>query len=230
MTTKFARKTEGHVRHYLATYIPEDMASLAIIGKGVIFYNKKPFAAFRYFDGFDEPLFRFVDMSMFQQRIVRRKGRKPQAAFRMTLGVYGTPSLVFDEGVFTPELQLLVRAMAAGKPSVTVSPELVVDFWDGMLTAKEFLHELNENYVVPESNHSEERRSYRANWLHKEIRYIGPNEDTFAVKVRKNSEMTINGTVDVVGDRLRRFHFEDGGSYEFDVNNSGVAQRIGEGN
>lgn len=111
MTTEYPRKSVGHILHYLRERgIPERIAGTVTVGAGVINLYKENFAVYKYFEGIEQPLFRFQDRTYGQHHHVT-DGDKLISKFHLSLSNHNTAGLVVTGWDATQDLREFLRGM-----------------------------------------------------------------------------------------------------------------------
>lgn len=167
MTTEYQRKTVGHILHHLRERgIPERIAGSVTVGAGVINLDQRNFAVYKYFNGIEQPLFRFQDRVYGQHQHVVEDG-KLKSNFHLSLSVHGTAGLVVTGWDASNELRMFLLRMLTnnmtdecysihknacaffqGGSSVTEDSEhgfIYIEFWKPE-KAQVFIDYLNKNF------------------------------------------------------------------------------------
>lgn len=173
MNTHYLRQSLGHVLHHLrAIGIPETIAGSVTVGDGKINYGKDLFANYKYFDGIEEPLFRFQNIAYHNHRHCLTEDNKLKSNFHISLSIQNTPGLVVTGYDATQDLRefifdtMLTNSMSA--PGYKLKDEsgaffqggyesqredhdslmgyIFIEFWkpEG---AKAFVEYMNQNFV-----------------------------------------------------------------------------------
>lgn len=174
MNSQYPRGTLGHVLDALRDWgIPEIIAGTVTFGKysltssQQLYYGENLFAEYKYFDGIEQPLFRWhMNASSYgTQRMVRQDDNTLKPAFRLSLGVHNNASLVIEGDEATPELHrfLLGEALTnwMDRPGYKLSKEsgaffqggsdnpegkwFYIEFWEPQ-GAQAFVDFVNENF------------------------------------------------------------------------------------
>jgi hypothetical protein len=111
MTTEYARKTVGHILHHLRERgIPERIAGTVTVGAGVINLFQENFGVYKYFNGIEQPLFRFQDRVYGQHHHVV-DGDYLISNFHLSLSVHNTAGLVVTGWDATQDLRAFLHRM-----------------------------------------------------------------------------------------------------------------------
>lgn len=111
MSTEYPRKTVGHILHYLRERgIPERIAGTVTVGAGVINLYKENFAVYKYFQGIEQPLFRFQDQ-VYGQHHHTVDGDKLKSNFHLSLSNHNTAGLVVTDWDATQDLREFLHGM-----------------------------------------------------------------------------------------------------------------------
>lgn len=110
---QYPRQSLGHVLYYLRQWgIPERIAGDVTVSRDELTYGGKRFAIFRYFDGIEQPLFRFTDEVYNQQRLQLNEDGTLTPLFRLNLSSHLTPCFEIHGHEATQELyQFLVSRL-----------------------------------------------------------------------------------------------------------------------
>jgi len=175
MTTSYPRKSLGHVLHHLRKWgVPETIAGYVTLEEvtaegGNLYQSREVFADFRYFDGIEQPLFRFSNRLFLQQQFVIADDQKfLRPEFRLSLGPHDNPALEIYGPIVSSELHKFISgvvgcqfvnepeykiktAAAAFFQGGSAGPEerrIYIEFWkpDG---AQAFIDYINTNYRQP---------------------------------------------------------------------------------
>jgi hypothetical protein len=167
---RYERGSAGHVLNALAAHgVPIHIAEEAGFSNGsTLMYCGKEFCKYKYFDGIDQPLFRFENQTYEQQRFVvdpEKRVRKP--AFRLGLSVQDTPGLTINGPDASVELHEFIRCQCLTNymdaPGYKLSQEsgaffqggahdpegqwIFIEFWKPK-GAQVFVDFINNNYIV----------------------------------------------------------------------------------
>lgn len=108
----YPRKSVGHVLDYLrADGIPEHIAGTVTVGNEVIKMHTQHFANYKYFEGIEQPLFRYQEQVYSQHRHVIENDNTLRSNFRLSLSNHNTPGIVVYGWDATQSLREFLRSM-----------------------------------------------------------------------------------------------------------------------
>jgi hypothetical protein len=167
---KYERGSAGHVMNALHECgVPIRIIEDVSFSNGSdLMYNGKEFCKYKYFDGIDQPLFRFQGTTYGKQRMVvnpEAGTRRPQ--FHLGLSVQDTPGLMIDGPEASVELHEFIRytclsnfmnqpgyklkndsgAFFQGGSERPDGEFIFIEFWKPK-GAQAFVDFINNNYVV----------------------------------------------------------------------------------
>lgn len=95
MDSKYPRQSLGHVLDELRSLgITETIAGSVTVGDGKIYYTDEVFARYKYFDGIEQPLFRFSNSVYGQHRHIVNEQNELKSNFHLSLSNRDTPGLI----------------------------------------------------------------------------------------------------------------------------------------
>lgn len=167
---QYERGTTGHVLNALCELgVPVVIAEAVGFSNGsVLMYGGEEFCTYQYFNGIDQPLFRFKDKAYKRQHmVVDRENVIARPQFRLGLSVQDTPGLTISGPEATPELHNFIKTECLtnwmDKPGYKVNKEagayfqggsenpkgqyIFIEFWKPK-GAQAFVDFVNKNYIV----------------------------------------------------------------------------------
>lgn len=95
MNSQYPRNSLGHILDSLRDLgIPETISGSVTVGDGKVNYTGETFAHYKYFDGIEQPLFRFSNIAYNQHRHIIDHDEKLKSNFHLSLSNQNTPGLI----------------------------------------------------------------------------------------------------------------------------------------
>ena len=162
----------GHVMNSLVKFgVPVNVVETVVFGKDEITYNGKPFAVYKYFEGIEQPLFRFLDETysrvFAQQNYVINGDKTLSPRFKLTLSNHDTPGLIISGKAanqeihafitnlvmcnFTDDVKYKIKSDAGaffqGGSNMPDGEYIYIEFWKPS-DAQAFVDYINENFKM----------------------------------------------------------------------------------
>lgn len=166
-TSQYQRGSIGHVLHHLREWgIIETIAGSVMVGDGAITYGGEEFAKYKYFDGIEQPLFRFQNEVYMRQHYVRQTDDSFRPDFKLTLSDNDRVCLAIKGLAATPKLHDFVHYEVMTtfvlKPGYTLTKNSGAVFQSGInnkygeftieflkpIGAQAFVKYINESFIV----------------------------------------------------------------------------------
>lgn len=195
-----------HVRKAFERYVGEKVAQLLTFSDGLAFIKRKPFGAFKYFDGLEEPLVRIADSEHIKD-VSSYLGT-------LTLSDFGTPCLrtPMKHGKVIDEYLNNDIGKKAKARWVPIPNGSVIELWQPK-HAQQWLTEFSEA-TKDAMGVSVITRQYPAVWADTLIAYHIGNV-VWKAKTTKRVSGQVLGTVHVRDNHITKFEYEDGGAENF---------------